>query len=411
MFLINRMEKQIVSSNGFNKTSFKDVPLSALQENSLLVLYTLNQEQILLAESGHFRDWRGVLALAPLDSTFKNFILKSSDQNYMKILLNQWMKLVNSNFEQLQETLKTIDRHDVYEDALEHFKKDAYAYKLKTSSETSLERTPKGSYIITSLDRYRINNGLKMIIYDAFLMYDEKDEDFAQLIKETLENSGMHICIKNDFLGGIPFEHDAAMTLIAKRCRRVIIIISKHFLDSTADIFMSKYAQHIGIERSNRKVVPCLREECQIPSNLKILFHLKYYKDGRLFNFWKKLYEAVAYEPADNDFNSEEFEVIPHYAYFPLNISHSSPREISHFNFTERHMENSVTNTMEKVETTKLENELLTFLGPSPPTDSPNNSTTILNDKKTKNKQKTKTKNPVKVLKHIFSTKKQKITS
>lgn len=110
-----------------------------------------------------------------------------------------------------------------------------------------LDRTKTGAYIITSMDRQREAIGLKLIIYDAFLMYSEQDENFAAEVIQKLNEHDMKICTKNDFLGGIPFEHEACMTLIANRCRRVIIILSKHFLNCPADVFISKYAQHIGI--------------------------------------------------------------------------------------------------------------------------------------------------------------------
>lgn len=361
----------------------------------MFVLCTLNQEVILMSDANQFRDWRGILAYAPLDPKFKKFLKTAVHQDRMKTLLYQWMEVKNNNIYQLQQALQLIDRFDIYEDTLECFQKDAEVFREK-SRKPFIDRS--GAYIITTLDRNRFNRDEKLVIYDAFLMYSEADEDFAALIMETLEKLGMLICIKNHFLGGIPFEHEAAMTLIAKRCRRVIIIVSKDFSDCPADTFMAKYAQHIGIEQSSRKLVPCLREECEIPSNLKTLFHLKYYKDGKLFDFWQKLYESVAYDASEKDLNDKnEFECFPYKEYTKMdvpklpkkNMLMLPPIDSSHY---ESGKSSEITET-------------ISYLGPNPPTESPNNSSVILTTKK-------KVKNPIKRLSKYFGKKqKQKVPS
>lgn len=353
-------------------------------------MYTLNQDMILMSDSGQFRDWRGILSFAPVHNEFKNFLRTGEPTNYMKSLIYQWIEVKNNNnIDQLQQALIKIDRYDIYEDTLESFKEDAFAYRQKTSKPI-LDRTEQGAYIITGLDRQRTALNLKLVIYDAFLMYSERDEDFAALIKETLEKKfGMHICIKNDFLAGIPFEHDAAMTLIANRCRRVIIVVSQEFINCPADLFISKFAQHIGIEQSSRKIIPCLREECEIPSNLRILFHLKYYKDGKLFNFWAKLFEAVAYHGTEKDISEEEFELIPHNEeYQPVDIPVLPPRKKQLMLLPSNDESDSVDyNEMAKK-----------YLGPDPPNESPNNSSAIL---------KKKFKNPIKRLQKYLAKKKK----
>lgn len=361
------------------------------------ILYTLDQEMILMSDSGQFRDWRGIMAYAPVHNEFKNFLRTGKQNDYMKTLIYQWIEFKNNNIEDLQNALKLIDRLDIYEDTLECFQKDAEAYKQK-KSKPLVDRNEKGAYIITTSDRQRTALNLKLVIYDAFLMYSERDEDFAALVKETLEEEfGMTICIKNDFLGGIPFEHDAAMTLIANRCRRVIIIVSKNFINCQADVFISKYAQHIGIEQSSRKIIPCLREECEIPSNLRILFHLKYYKDGKLFNFWEKLYEAVAYQGPEKDIDEDEYQLMPHKEYTPVKIPVLLPQRTP--------MLLPPTDTSQDEESgvayaKHFKESECKFLGPDPPNESPNNSSVILPNKK-------KVKNPIKKIQKYFA-KKQK---
>lgn len=369
----------------------------------MLVLCTLNQEMILMSDDGKFRDWRGILSITPLNDKFKNSLKSGGDpKDYMKTILYKWVEedqTKKATIKELQDALRVIDRFDIYDDTLECFQVDAKAYK-QSLTKPVLDRTEKGSYIITSLDRSRYNLGQKLIIYDAFLMYSESDEDFAELIKTTLEKFGMHICIKNDFLGGIPFEHDAAMTLIAERCRRVIIIVSKSFMYCSADTFISKYAQHIGIEQSSRKIVPCLREDCVIPSNLRILFHLKYYKDGRLFKFWMKLYEAVAFDASEKSVaEGSEYERIPHNEYTDFEVPPLSPKKdqlmllpVPSSNSDNDLKVNAIRNAQHR--------DAIGYLGPNPPMDSPNNSSIFSPAKK-------KNKNPMKHIKKLFGKKKK----
>lgn len=55
------------------------------------------------------------------------------------------------------------------------------------------------------------------------------------------------LCLKDQLLGGIIFEHEAVMKLISERCNRLIIIISPNFLKSPANKFFLNYAQALGI--------------------------------------------------------------------------------------------------------------------------------------------------------------------
>uniref|UniRef100_A0A336LLM5 CSON001312 protein n=1 Tax=Culicoides sonorensis TaxID=179676 RepID=A0A336LLM5_CULSO len=367
------------------KTSLSDVPLSALQEKSLLVLYTLNMEMIILSNEGEYRDWRGVLTHAPVKKVFKDYLRSAKNTDFMESIIAEWKNVRGNNIESLQKILKEIDRYDIYEDTREYFLMDAEAYRTKISKPL-FDRTDKGAYIITGLDRKHVSLGLKLIIYDAFLMYSEEDEDFAALIKKTLEEKyGMNICTKDDFLGGIPFEHDVAMTLIGTRCRRLIIVLSKSFMNCPADVFISKYAQHIGIEKSHRKVVPCLKEECEVPSNFKILFQLRYFRDGKLFNFWQKLYEAVAYNQTDKDLNEDEFERIPHKEFYQIKVPklNPSPQEaekkqksntVCVESYTEKH-ELPASSGNYSIETVMK-------LAPLPPSESPQSTTELSMNKK-----------------------------
>jgi len=50
-----------------------------------------------------------------------------------------------------------------------------------------------------------------------------------------------------DLVGGLTFEHEAIMRLIAKRCNRLIVIASPNFLKSEANKFFVTFATALGI--------------------------------------------------------------------------------------------------------------------------------------------------------------------
>lgn len=130
--------------------------------------------------------------------------------------------------------------------------------------------------------------------YDAFVIYNDKDVEFASELIENCEKMGHSLCVKDrDLLGGLSFESDAILNLLSKRCNRLIVIISKAFLTSPMQIFITNFAQALGIEQGKRKIIPCLIEECELPQMLRWSFRLDYYRNNKLFNFWAKLDDSL----------------------------------------------------------------------------------------------------------------------
>jgi TIR domain len=143
-------------------------------------------------------------------------------------------------------------------------------------------------------DLERSEKGLPLKTYDAFVIYNDKDVEFASELIERCESFGYSLCVKDrDLLGGLSFESDAILNLLSKRCNRLIIIISKAFLKSPMQIFITNFAQALGIEQGKRKIIPCLLEPCDLPQMLRFCFRLDYYRNNRLFDFWDKLDKSL----------------------------------------------------------------------------------------------------------------------
>lgn len=83
--------------------------------------------------------------------------------------------------------------------------------------------------------------------YDAFVLFDDSDIDFASNLIERVEGAGYKLCVKDRDLKGGTFEHEAMITLIAERCNRLIVLVSPEFIkNSNANKFFVNYAQALG---------------------------------------------------------------------------------------------------------------------------------------------------------------------
>ena len=153
-------------------------------------------------------------------------------------------------------------------------------------------------------------------MFDAFVIYNEKDVEFATELIERCENMGHSLCVKDrDLLGGFSFESDAILKLLANRVNRVIIIVSKAFLKSPMQVFTSTFAQSIGIEKNQRKIIPILLEMCDLPQMLRFCYRFDYYKNSKIFNFWDRLDKTIKTAKVITTVQqrSDRYEIIRYY--------------------------------------------------------------------------------------------------
>ncbi|KAG5679273.1 hypothetical protein PVAND_008852 [Polypedilum vanderplanki] len=284
-----------------HRINFEEIPLNALRKRTREKLSVLlNPEKVLRSEDGYCRDWRGLFSFSGLSQSEYTLISQSHDK--MSTLLDLWIRKNSENdhkvnLSQLQQCFELIDRYDIYDDTLSLLSDDAQAFLSKSQS-INLENRSKfevlkaepDNDIITIRDVEYIEKGLSLPIYDALVIYSDKDIEFASELIERLEKVGFLLCAKDrDLLPGLSFESDAMLNLLSKRCKKLIVIISKAFLQSPMQIFMTNFAQALGIENKQRKIIPCLLEPCDLPQMLRYCFRLDYYRNNKLFDFWEKL--------------------------------------------------------------------------------------------------------------------------
>lgn len=281
-------------SQNYSSVHLDYLPIKARR----IVSEKLNNKKCIRSENGSFcRDWRGILELCGLQKSYYDTVEKSLDP--MEELLRQWCKNVDNvypkaNLEIFRGFLEEIDRYDVFDDILEtigdieEFEGRTYE-KFDQPEKSYLPDEKSDALTIQDLERLRENKPLKL--YDAFVLFEDEDSDFVERLYGNLPNYSL--CKKSDLMAQT-FEHTALVNLIEKRCRRVVAVISRHFLNSSsnANRFLVDFAQAEQIESGSLRIVPVVIEkevERSLPSNLKFLHKLYYYKDSNLYDFWKIL--------------------------------------------------------------------------------------------------------------------------
>ncbi|XP_060813063.1 myeloid differentiation primary response protein MyD88 [Bombus pascuorum] len=273
------------------------VPLVSLSVQSKCVISSLlNPPKILPSENGLPRDWRGLAHVCKLGGEIIPLLTSHPDPT--AYILTAWQQQKKDiTLKDLQTVLEEIERWDILDDTSKLFEKDGEKYLEQLQrSQTSAEVISNDidEKVLTIDDIHRLRQGLENQYYDAFLLYADEDVNWATEMLEKLENKyNLKLCVKDrDLIAGVTFEHEAVMTLISERCNRLIVLISNNFLKSSANKFFLSYAQALGIDKRQRKVIPCLYEKCKLPPQLQYMFVLDYNRVG-LYDFWGKLRDSV----------------------------------------------------------------------------------------------------------------------
>lgn len=159
-----------------------------------------------------------------------------------------------------------MDRYDVIYDTKHLLDEDIKFYK-QNPNEGCL-KTPNlelDKCILTTDDVSRLNQGLELQNYDAFVLFDDDDIDFATQLIEIMEREyNMKLCVKDRDLVGGGIEHDSIIKLISDRCNRLVVIVSNAFLNSPVNKFFYSFAQAIGIGNKMQLQRPKPSKKCFI---------------------------------------------------------------------------------------------------------------------------------------------------
>lgn len=289
--LMVNMDQELSIGSG---AEYLRTPLAALRHSTRGVLsQLLNGPKIIPSPSNLPRDWRGLAHIARVNCPH----VGCSDPT--AVVLSSWEKDTPS-IQQLLDALKEIDRWDVIDDIGHLIDKDVVEYAKNIDngkSQVHEELNDLDDIILTRDDPQCIETCGQPQYYDAFLLFDDSDREFAFEMLDKLEREyGMKLCTKDrDLIGGLPFEHAAIMQLIRERCRRLIVIVSPTFLKSPANNFFITFAQAVGLEQQQRKIIPCIYLKFPRPPQLSLSFYcvLDFTRTSHLWNNWERLSQSL----------------------------------------------------------------------------------------------------------------------
>ncbi|XP_071446600.1 myeloid differentiation primary response protein MyD88 [Hetaerina americana] len=295
------------STAGNDTEDLVSVSARALGVNTInKISVSLNTLKVLPTDEGLPRDWRGLAQLTGLDGNLTRSLGCKPDPTaeVLKLWINN--KASEASIGSLKSYLSQMDRWDIIDDTSSMIEQDTKEFTTRLKNVDMSERhlaVEADKHILTVDDVCRLENGLQPQNYDAFLLFAEEDVDFAmQIVGKMEDDYGLKLCIKDrDLVGGLTFEHEAIMKLIAERCNRLIVVVSPNFLKSEANKFFVTFAQALGIEQRQRKVVPCLYQPCQLPPELSYYFLLDFNRAGKLWNIWEKLRDSIQAPPLKSD--------------------------------------------------------------------------------------------------------------
>nr|XP_014102781.1 uncharacterized protein LOC106627244 [Bactrocera oleae] len=145
---------------------------------------------------------------------------------------------------------------------------------------------------LTRQDAARLRRGLPLTKYDAFVLYAEPDQHYANEMQQKLEKYTEYnfgLVFKNrDLLGGT-FFHDAVTELMEDRCNYVLLIVTPNFNRDYESCFFFHNAQTLQLQENRRKIIPLLYG-LQLPRRLRGLHTLKYHSE----HFWDLLVDSLS---------------------------------------------------------------------------------------------------------------------
>jgi hypothetical protein len=100
--------------------------------------------------------------------------------------------------------------------------------------------------------------------YDVFISYRQKEPDKSwvrQILQKRLEAEGLRVCVDyRDFRLGAALVLEMARAV--EQSRYTLAVLSPVYLESTFTELENVLAEHLGLEKSRRRLVAVLRQPC-----------------------------------------------------------------------------------------------------------------------------------------------------
>ncbi len=129
---------------------------------------------------------------------------------------------------------------------------------------------------------------MKPLAADIFISYSSKDRDWVlNVLKTRLMNHGFSVITDTDFKAGSMSIDEMAKAV--ETTRHTIAVLTPDFVSSKWTKLETAMAQTLDPDANNRKLIPVLLQDCDIPLRIRIL----HYRDMRNDSGWDELVEDL----------------------------------------------------------------------------------------------------------------------
>ncbi|KAH9524361.1 Myeloid differentiation primary response protein MyD88, partial [Bulinus truncatus] len=158
---------------------------------------------------------------------------------------------------------------------------------------------PGAEVIPEYITRQDVLNG-KKTYYDAYICYNpageaSKDLEFVRELIARFESDRYRFTLFVPFRDDLPGmnQHAISAQIISERCRHMIVVLSKNFLQSDACEFQSSFALSLSPGARNKRIVPIKIEDCVIPNILRIMACCDFTKRDLWDWSWDRLARSI----------------------------------------------------------------------------------------------------------------------
>ncbi|NP_001089255.1 myeloid differentiation primary response protein MyD88-B [Xenopus laevis] len=216
----------------------------------------------------------------------------------MKLLEDWQKKCFRATVGGLLEMLKKMERNDILTDLAPLIEADCKKYLEKKHGPLPLQDDN-----VDSSEQYRITKsddpyGSMPETFDAFICCCAQDILFVQEMISRLEQTDykLKLCVfDRDVLPGTCL-WSITSELIENRCRKMVVIISDDYLDSSECDFQTKFALSLGPGAREKRLIPVKYKPMKrpFPSILRFITLCDNTNPYTKVWFWDKLAKALA---------------------------------------------------------------------------------------------------------------------
>nr|AKN04685.1 MyD88-1 [Mizuhopecten yessoensis] len=289
--------------------SMKDVHMNSLNNGCRRKIgMFMDPEGSLIPDSDMFNDWCGCAELLNFSQPeIENMKRQKSPTQEM---LHLWSTRNDPEptVGNLISFLFQLERFDVISECRQMIERDVKKWKQNQQSlkkiyddptfrDPSSPSSPPPDKIETVSDA----GSQHEIYYDCFVIYNPDASDQLEFVKEMsriLEgpeyNFRLFIPWRDDLVGTAM--HSVSAAIIEKKCRRCIVIVSKSFNNSPAADFQLKFAHALSPGARQKRVIPIVIENVEVPSILNFVAPAPFYNVGIRHWQWPRVAATIKSE-------------------------------------------------------------------------------------------------------------------